>query len=160
MTTVSHPHRGERGGNELIGNKAVTLNGGFHEIRELAPSGLRSGAELTGGLASRGALPLSRGSGLAGAYADTHQGSLRVAPPVAALLAPNARWAASKRSRPIGCTALVGRTQSLGGRFYIMPPMPPMFGIAFVAPPIPPGSGFSTTMHSVVKMFLAIDAAF
>jgi len=27
-------------------------------------------------------------------------------------------------------------------------------------PPAPAGSGFSATMHSVVRMFLAIDAAF
>ena len=35
-------------------------------------------------------------------------------------------------------------------------PMPPMSGI----PPPPPSSGLSATTHSVVMMFLAIEAAF
>src|SRR4051794_41591988 len=41
---------------------------------------------------------------------------------------------------------------------YIMPPMPPMSGMP--PPPLPSLSGASATIASVVRMFLAIDAAF
>ncbi len=48
---------------------------------------------------------------------------------------------------------------------YIIPPpmpMPPMFGLICMPPPPagPGSSGLSATMASVVRMFLAIDAAF
>src|SRR4051812_3580431 len=68
---------------------------------------------------------------------------------------PRARGRASGRER-------TGGVGGLGGEApwgYIMPPMPPMPPMSGMPPPLAL-SGISATIASVVRMFLAIDAAF
>ncbi len=66
------------------------------------------------------------------------------------------RRRARDRSRALRFQPCGGK--SAQGAAYIMPPMPPMSGMP--PPAAPSFSGGSATMHSVVRMFLAIEAAF